>query len=72
MMTTEHDDWETEAREVPEELSDDFEHGTFPPPATRWNTVADQLTDADRETLRLWVAGGTGDVNYRQTEIGGE
>lgn len=61
-----------ERREVAPELESDFEHETYPPAPVRFNTIADQLNEADRETLRLWAAGGTGLVNYRQTEIGGE
>lgn len=68
-MTTE---WVPESRDVPEELDDGYEHETFPPPATRWNTIADQLNEADRATLRLYAAGGTGELNYRHTEIGDE
>jgi len=52
------DAWSIEAREVPVELIAN-PHITYPPPPTRFATIAEQLEAADMDTLKL-LSGGIG------------
>lgn len=65
-------DWNPEKREVPEELEDGYDHEVYPPAATKFPDWVTQLESSTAETLHLYAAGGTGDLNYRHTEIGTE
>lgn len=65
-------EWVGEERPIPDGLEEDFEHETYPPPATRFAPWTEQIESATADTLRLWAAGGTGEANYRHTEIGTE
>lgn len=56
-------EWVPEPRPVDPELTDGFEHATFPPPKVHWSTVADQLDSATFEQLKLMANGGTGEMN---------
>jgi len=51
-------DWTPEVREVPVELIANL-HVTYPPPPTRFATIAEQLEAADMDTLKL-LSGGIG------------
>jgi hypothetical protein len=66
----EEPEWTPEVRDVAPELEAGFEHSTYPPEPVKFNTVERQLTDLDRETLRLYVAGVTAPGAWRNTEIG--
>lgn len=65
-------DWVPESREIPDELTDEFEHETYPPAPVKFNTIADQLAAADPDTLRALANWGTGEANWSHTELGNE
>jgi hypothetical protein len=55
-------DWVPEVRDVPVELTDTFDHATFPPKRVEWATVQDKIESATWEQLILLANGGTGNA----------
>ncbi len=45
-------EWVAEEREIPAELEDGYDHETYPPAATKWLTISEQLAAADPETWK--------------------
>lgn len=70
--------WELpEPKYIVPELEDEYRAEPFTPEPSpgeimRGSSIMDRLDHATAEQMRLWAAGGTGEVNYRQTEIGTE
>jgi len=54
-------DWVVEPREVPAELTDDFEHETFPLKPVHFDSVADKIDHATLAQLRELARGGIGE-----------
>lgn len=48
--------WTPEVREVPVELVANL-HVTYPPPPTRFATIAEQLEAADMDVLKVYASG---------------
>jgi len=54
-------DWVPEARDVPPELTDKFEHETFPPKPIHFDSIADKIDHATLAQLREMARGGIGE-----------
>jgi len=53
--------WVPEARDIPAELGDKFEHETFPPKPVHFDSIADKIDHATLEQLRELMRGGIGE-----------
>jgi len=53
--------WVPEARDVPPELDDEYEHETYPPKPIHFDTIADKLDHATLAQLREIARGGIGE-----------
>jgi len=58
-------DWTPEARDIPDELTDEYERADYTPPI-HWATVQDKIDHASLATLREWMRSGIGEPDARQ------
>jgi len=55
------DTWVPEQRDVPDELTDEFEHETYPPKPVHFDPIADKIDHATLAQLRELMRGGIGE-----------
>lgn len=53
--------WVPEPRDVPAELTEEFEHETFPPKRVHFDSIADKIDHATLAQLREMMRGGIGE-----------